>query len=93
MDAIITWLFAGRNISTHLIITAYEVKFHMLLCKLRLFTPCSVMVRVEGAMATSTNIHFSAGIRLYKLSIALFSISVPRSKQFEIQKDLPVHIL
>lgn len=43
-----------------------------------MFTPRSVMVRVEGAIATSTNIHFSGGIRLYTDSIALFSMSVPR---------------
>lgn len=39
------------------------------------------MVRVEGAIATSTKIHFSGGIRLYKDSMALLSVSVPTTQK------------
>ena len=39
--------------------------------------PCSVMVMVDGAIATDTNTHFSGGTRAYAFSMAPFRMSTP----------------
>ena len=44
---------------------------------MRCLTPFSVIVMVDGAIATDTNTHFSGGTRAYAFSIAPFSISTP----------------
>ena len=51
-------------------------------------TPCSVIVIVDGAIATETKTHFSGGTRAYAFSIAPFNISTPEYTKIILVKYL-----